>query len=176
MSVLRETLPGRALLRRVLPPGMNCIKIGLPGKLILSKRKGLREVIFSWKYYLRINFPGRPFVIQLSPDEDRVRQVRLREDHRGRLPKRGGRVQGPDSIEKNLPWVLAFFSFRHVAESKWNLKPFSKPTFLLLNCHPGCRPWPFAQPRGSGHASQDCGGRRRDTGISGGFTHDSWTC
>ena len=26
--------------------GMNCIKIGLPGKLILSKRKGLREVLF----------------------------------------------------------------------------------------------------------------------------------
>ena len=25
-------------------PGTNCIKIGLPGKLILSKRKGLREV------------------------------------------------------------------------------------------------------------------------------------
>ena len=28
-------------------PGGNCIKIGLPGKLILSKRKGLREVMFS---------------------------------------------------------------------------------------------------------------------------------
>ena len=28
-------------------PGGNCIKIGLPGKLILSKRKGLREVLFS---------------------------------------------------------------------------------------------------------------------------------
>ena len=28
-------------------PGMSCIKIGLPGKEILSKRKGLREVIFS---------------------------------------------------------------------------------------------------------------------------------
>ena len=27
--------------------GMNCIKIGLPEKLILSKRKGLREVLFS---------------------------------------------------------------------------------------------------------------------------------
>ena len=27
--------------------GTNCIKIGLPGKLILSKIKGLREVIFS---------------------------------------------------------------------------------------------------------------------------------
>ena len=33
----------------VLPllPGGNCIKIGLPGKLILSKRKGLREDLFS---------------------------------------------------------------------------------------------------------------------------------
>ena len=27
--------------------GTNCIKIGLPGKLILSKRKGLREAPFS---------------------------------------------------------------------------------------------------------------------------------
>ena len=31
----------------VAGPGGNCIKIGLPGKLILSKRKGLREVLFS---------------------------------------------------------------------------------------------------------------------------------
>ena len=28
-------------------PGNNCIKIGLPGKRILSKRKGLGEVLFS---------------------------------------------------------------------------------------------------------------------------------
>ena len=28
-------------------PGGNCIKIGLPGKLILGKRKGLLEVLFS---------------------------------------------------------------------------------------------------------------------------------
>ena len=28
-------------------PGANCIKIGLPGKSILSKRKGLPEVVFS---------------------------------------------------------------------------------------------------------------------------------
>ena len=28
-------------------PGTNCIKIGLPGKLILCKRKGLQEVPFS---------------------------------------------------------------------------------------------------------------------------------
>ena len=27
--------------------GMNCIKMGLPGKLILTKRKGLLEVLFS---------------------------------------------------------------------------------------------------------------------------------
>ena len=44
--------------------GMNCIKIGLPGKLILRKRKGLREVIFSSP---RIDFPGRPFLIQFPP-------------------------------------------------------------------------------------------------------------
>ena len=51
-------------------PGTNCIKICLPGKLILSKRKGLREVIFSWKYYLRIDFLGRPIFIQLPPARD----------------------------------------------------------------------------------------------------------
>ena len=28
-------------------PGGDCIKIGLPGKLITGKRKGLREVRFS---------------------------------------------------------------------------------------------------------------------------------
>ena len=30
-------------------PGMNCIKIGLPGKRILSKIKDLQEILFSWK-------------------------------------------------------------------------------------------------------------------------------
>ena len=53
--------------RRSTSAGTNCIKIFLPGKLILSKRKGLREAIFSWKNYLRINFPGRPIFIQLLP-------------------------------------------------------------------------------------------------------------
>ena len=37
----------RELFVRGAVPGTNCIKIGLPGKLILSKRKGLREVQFS---------------------------------------------------------------------------------------------------------------------------------
>ena len=31
----------------VFHAGGNCIKIGFPGKLILSKRKGLWEVLFS---------------------------------------------------------------------------------------------------------------------------------
>ena len=40
--------PPVAVIPMAVPrPGTNCIKIGLPGKLILSKRKGLREVIFS---------------------------------------------------------------------------------------------------------------------------------
>ena len=29
-------------------PGTNCIKMGLPGKLILTKRKGLQWRIFQW--------------------------------------------------------------------------------------------------------------------------------
>ena len=38
---------GGGRIRDAAKPGMNCIKIGLPGKLILSKRKRLREVPFS---------------------------------------------------------------------------------------------------------------------------------
>ena len=34
-------------LRQRSVPGTNCIKIGLPGKRILSKRKGLGKVLFS---------------------------------------------------------------------------------------------------------------------------------
>ena len=36
-----------AVVRHDGAAGSNCIKIGLPGKLILSKRKGFREVLFS---------------------------------------------------------------------------------------------------------------------------------
>ena len=39
--------PNVAVLYTKLQPGTNCIKICLPGKLILSKRKGLWEVLFS---------------------------------------------------------------------------------------------------------------------------------
>ena len=43
--------PGAADRRVVVLPGvfagMNCTKIGLPGKRILSKRRGLLEVLFS---------------------------------------------------------------------------------------------------------------------------------
>ena len=37
----------RAGLHDLRLSGTNCIKIGLPGKLILSKRNGLWEVLFS---------------------------------------------------------------------------------------------------------------------------------
>ena len=46
----QPVLPHLSHERRVVRgdrPGTNCIKIGLPGKLILSKREGLRGVIFS---------------------------------------------------------------------------------------------------------------------------------
>ena len=51
-AVQRVGHPAALRLREHVPagqqrPGTNCIKIGLPGKLILSKRKGLLEVIFS---------------------------------------------------------------------------------------------------------------------------------
>ena len=52
--------------------GTNCIKIGLPGNLILSKRNSLREVLFSWKRSQRINFRGRPIFIQLPPGASRT--------------------------------------------------------------------------------------------------------
>ena len=38
--------------------GGYCRKIGFPGRLILSKGKGLWEIWFSWKYPTRIDFPG----------------------------------------------------------------------------------------------------------------------
>ena len=40
---------GGAPTEGLVDAGTNCIKIGLPGKLILSKRKGLWEFLFSWK-------------------------------------------------------------------------------------------------------------------------------
>ena len=43
-------------------PGGNCIKKGLPRKLILSKRNSLQEAIFSWKKSPKIYFPGRPIL------------------------------------------------------------------------------------------------------------------
>ena len=48
-------------------PGMNCIKIGLPGKSILwdyfqENRTSQRPFLL-----LRISFPGRPFFIQFIP-------------------------------------------------------------------------------------------------------------
>ena len=49
----QQQLPGVLAARGVPAPGgargsagMNCVKTGLPGKLILSKRKGLQEIIF----------------------------------------------------------------------------------------------------------------------------------
>ena len=45
--------------------GMNCIKIGLPGKSILrtQENRTSRRPFF----FLRISFPGRPIFIQLPP-------------------------------------------------------------------------------------------------------------
>ena len=71
LRVLRVQLPR-------LRPGTNCIKIGLPGKLILIKRNGLREVLFCWQLSLRIYFPERPIFIQLHPGQPLQRvDVRL---------------------------------------------------------------------------------------------------
>ena len=46
--------------------------MGLPGKLILSRRKGLWEVLFCWKQSPRIDFPGRPIFIQFVPADAAV--------------------------------------------------------------------------------------------------------
>ena len=62
---------------------MNCIKIGLPEKLILSKRKGLPEDLFSLENSLRESIfredlflcnclQGDVFKITLETDEDMV--------------------------------------------------------------------------------------------------------
>ena len=52
-------------------PGMNCIKIGLPGKLILSKRKGLWESPILLKIVSENRFSGRTYFIQLVPGRGR---------------------------------------------------------------------------------------------------------
>ena len=46
-DALCEGKGGRVLAECACTSGTNCLKIGLPGKLILSKRKGLLEVLFS---------------------------------------------------------------------------------------------------------------------------------
>ena len=66
--------------------GTNCIKIGLPGKLILSMIKVCQEVLFS----LRIDFPGRLIFIQLPPEYRRGRsQVEEILGRGGRRIRRG---------------------------------------------------------------------------------------
>ena len=47
LGVVEGDLLVRHVLRQFLEvlPGGDCIKIGLPGKLILSKKKGLQEVL-----------------------------------------------------------------------------------------------------------------------------------
>ena len=49
--------------------GMNCIKIGLPGKLILGDY--FQEIMTSRRplLLLRISFPGKLILIQLPPDD-----------------------------------------------------------------------------------------------------------
>ena len=48
-------------------PGGNCIKIGLPGKVIPSKRKGLRDVIFSLKIVSDKWFSGKTYFYTIHP-------------------------------------------------------------------------------------------------------------
>ena len=59
---------------RCLRPGMNYIKIGLPGKLILGDY--FEENMTSQRpfLFLRISFQGRPIFIQLPPVGQRHRQ------------------------------------------------------------------------------------------------------
>ena len=50
-----------------LPAGTNCIKIGLPGKFILSDYLQENRTFRRPFPLLRISFPGRPIFIQLPP-------------------------------------------------------------------------------------------------------------
>ena len=75
---------------------MDCIKIGLPGKLILGGY--FPENVTSRRPFLllRISFPGRPVFIQLPPAAHRRRLRRLRAP-----ADRGGRqgVRGPQRAQ-----------------------------------------------------------------------------
>ena len=53
-----------------------------------SKRRVFREIIFSWKYYLRIDFPGRPILYNSSLYEPVDDAVPLRARRRRPRPER----------------------------------------------------------------------------------------
>ena len=85
---------------RLLLPGMNCIKKVLPGKSILGDF--LQENITSRRPFLllRIDFPGRPIFIQLSPELGRLGVGAGLEDDMDQ--DEAAEDQGRDSIEHIL--------------------------------------------------------------------------
>ena len=81
---------------------MNCIKIGLPRKLILSKRKGLLESPILLIIVSENQFSGKDLFLYNCLQAQRG-GVHGEDVERGgdKVGGRGGRRQGGNSIEQN---------------------------------------------------------------------------
>ena len=118
---------GRLLRPGRLPPGMNCIKIGLPGKLILSKRKGLLEVLYIYSF------------------ENSLRELIFREDlfSYNCLQVPGGGAAGYDLTDDFIDDAVA----RDDSDSDNELGPGDSSSLKCSRCGKGYR---YAR-KGSGH-------------------------
>ena len=94
---LRSRCPLR---RRRASAGGNCMKIGLPGKLILGDY--FQENMNSPRPFLllRVSFPGRPIFIQFVPDPVLAREQPVRQQVGHRVHPRRRRVGVHALIEK----------------------------------------------------------------------------
>ena len=144
--------------------------------------------------YLELNLIHVRFFSGLHQSrQSRVRRSELQGRLRGRAEEEVPRRQGGNSMEHffagvsawKITRVLAWDSLhkekvqkwvvcRHVTESIWNLKPFSKPKLkpklkqkmCQLNCHPGSSP--TTSPRSSAGCRSPTSSRRGSSSATGG--------
>ena len=81
--------------------GTNCIKVGLPGKRILSKRKGLRKSPILLITVSENRFSGKTYFIQLPPASFRLpcRSEVIRHKGQDATLRAGKRVMSCDSAD-----------------------------------------------------------------------------
>ena len=76
LAPLHDHLPLR--LRHAVVPGMNCIKIGFPGKLILSKRKGSSGSHILLKTVSDNQFSGKTYFYTIHPRQNHLAMAHSR--------------------------------------------------------------------------------------------------